>query len=70
MRMEKLDNGCKVTHISDVYKRQVELANTMRRKLMAYPEVRQVMSQTGRPNDGTDATGFYNICLLYTSRCV
>ena len=33
----------------------------MRRKLMAYPEVRQVMSQTGRPNDGTDATGFYNI---------
>lgn len=28
---------------------------------MAYPEVRQVMSQTGRPNDGTDATGFYNI---------
>lgn len=39
----------------------VELANTMRRKLMAYPEVRQVMSQTGRPNDGTDATGFYNI---------
>jgi len=23
--------------------------------------VKQVMSQTGRPNDGTDATGFYNI---------
>ena len=33
----------------------------MRRKLAAYPEVRQVLSQTGRPNDGTDATGFYNI---------
>ncbi len=28
---------------------------------MAYPEVSQVLSQTGRPNDGTDATGFYNI---------
>ena len=39
----------------------VKLANQMRRKLVAYPEVRQVLSQTGRPNDGTDATGFYNI---------
>ena len=39
----------------------VKLANQMRRKLAAYPEVRQVLSQTGRPNDGTDATGFYNI---------
>ena len=39
----------------------VQLANQMRRKLAAYPEVRQVLSQTGRPNDGTDATGFYNI---------
>ena len=33
----------------------------MRRTLASYPEVRQVLSQTGRPNDGTDATGFYNI---------
>ncbi len=39
----------------------VRLANEMRRKLMDYPEVKQVLSQTGRPNDGTDATGFYNI---------
>lgn len=39
----------------------VRLANQMRRKLKAFPEVEQVMSQTGRPNDGTDATGFYNI---------
>ena len=39
----------------------VTLANQMRLKLAAYPEVRQVLSQTGRPNDGTDATGFYNI---------
>lgn len=39
----------------------VQLANKMRRKLAAYPEVKQVLSQTGRPNDGTDATGFYNI---------
>ena len=38
-----------------------ELANKMRKIVLSYPEVRQVMSQTGRPNDGTDATGFYNI---------
>ena len=36
----------------------VKLANRMRRELASYPEVRQ---QTGRPNGGTDATGFYNI---------
>ena len=39
----------------------VTLANKMRKKLLTFPEVRQVLSQTGRPNDGTDATGFYNI---------
>lgn len=39
----------------------VKLANEMRKSLASYPEVRQVLSQTGRPNDGTDATGFYNI---------
>ena len=39
----------------------VQLANKMWARLAAYPEVKQVLSQTGRPNDGTDATGFYNI---------
>lgn len=38
-----------------------DIANKMRRIIRDFPEVRQVMSQTGRPNDGTDATGFYNI---------
>jgi cobalt-zinc-cadmium resistance protein CzcA len=38
-----------------------EIANKMRRIIRSFPEVHQVMSQTGRPNDGTDATGFYNI---------
>ncbi|WP_199137969.1 efflux RND transporter permease subunit [Pedobacter sp. ASV12] len=37
------------------------IANQMRKIIRKFPEVRQVMSQTGRPNDGTDATGFYNI---------
>ena len=39
----------------------VTLANQMRHKLMQFKEVKEVLSQTGRPNDGTDATGFYNI---------
>ena len=30
----------------------VQLANKMRARLAAYPEVKQVLSQTGRPNDG------------------
>ncbi|MDR0872780.1 MAG: CusA/CzcA family heavy metal efflux RND transporter [Prevotellaceae bacterium] len=38
-----------------------ELAKKMRTIILDFPEVKQVMSQTGRPNDGTDATGFYNI---------
>jgi len=38
----------------------VELTNEMRNIIRSFPEVKQVVSQTGRPNDGTDATGFYN----------
>lgn len=39
----------------------VKMANDMRKVFLAFDEVKQVMSQTGRPDDGTDATGFYNI---------
>ncbi|MBS1647458.1 MAG: efflux RND transporter permease subunit [Bacteroidetes bacterium] len=39
----------------------VRLSNKMRHVFMKFPEVRQVMSQSGRPNDGTDPTGFYNV---------
>ena len=42
----------------------VTLANQFRNTLRTFPEVSQVMTQTGRPNDGTDATGFYNIELF------
>jgi cobalt-zinc-cadmium resistance protein CzcA len=34
--------------------------NRMRRLIGAYPEVQTVISQHGRPDDGTDATGFFN----------
>ena len=34
--------------------------NRMRGLIKSYPEVRTVISQHGRPDDGTDATGFFN----------
>ncbi|MET4073493.1 CusA/CzcA family heavy metal efflux RND transporter [Hymenobacter sp. UYCo722] len=37
-----------------------ELCNQMRRDFLSFSEVSDVVSQTGRPNDGTDPTGFYN----------
>ncbi|WP_322965902.1 efflux RND transporter permease subunit [Sphingomonas fuzhouensis] len=37
-----------------------EYVNHMRRILASYPEVATVISQHGRPDDGTDATGFFN----------
>lgn len=37
----------------------VKMAQTIRRELAKFPEVKQVMSQTGRSNDGTDPNGFY-----------
>ncbi|HCL83473.1 MAG TPA: CusA/CzcA family heavy metal efflux RND transporter [Chitinophagaceae bacterium] len=40
--------------------KSVQVANQMRSIMMQFPEVRKVVSQTGRPDDGTDVTGFYN----------
>ena len=34
--------------------------NAMRRLIQGFPEVETVVSQHGRPDDGTDATGFFN----------
>jgi cobalt-zinc-cadmium resistance protein CzcA len=36
------------------------LANQARVVLCSFPEVRQCTSQVGRPDDGTDTTGFFN----------
>src|SRR5690348_2097307 len=38
----------------------IEMANRVRVILAGFPEVRQVVSQVGRPDDGSDASGFYN----------
>jgi heavy metal efflux system protein len=42
----------------------VKLSSKMRGIVEKYPEVNKVLSQTGRPNDGTDPTGFYNVEFL------
>jgi cobalt-zinc-cadmium resistance protein CzcA len=38
----------------------IRLTNEARRVFASFPEVTQVVSQLGRPDDGTDATGFFN----------
>jgi cobalt-zinc-cadmium resistance protein CzcA len=38
----------------------IRLANQTRILLCRFPEVNQTTSQVGRPDDGTDATGFFN----------
>ena len=39
-------------------------ANRMRKLVHTFPEVSSVVSQQGRPDDGTDATGFFNVELF------
>jgi cobalt-zinc-cadmium resistance protein CzcA len=38
----------------------VTRATQMRAIMMKFPQVRRIMTQTGRPDDGTDVAGFYN----------
>ena len=38
----------------------VDFTNKARLVLASFPEVTQVVSQTGRPDDGTDTTGFFD----------
>ena len=38
----------------------IDLTNKARRVMASFPEVTQVISQTGRPDDGTDTAGFFN----------
>jgi cobalt-zinc-cadmium resistance protein CzcA len=38
----------------------IDFSNRARIAIAAFPEVKQVVSQTGRPDDGTDVTGFFN----------
>ena len=38
----------------------IDFSNKARLVMASFPEVTQVVSQTGRPDDGTDTTGFFN----------
>jgi cobalt-zinc-cadmium resistance protein CzcA len=63
--MPKLEEGnlwIRTTLPQDVsFDYAVHLADEMRGILGSYPEVQQVVSQVGRPDDGTDTTTFNNI---------
>ncbi|HLT34293.1 MAG TPA: CusA/CzcA family heavy metal efflux RND transporter [Aquaticitalea sp.] len=39
----------------------VKLAQEMKEKIRQHDQIKFVLTQTGRPNDGTDPTGFFNI---------
>ena len=40
--------------------KSVEVSRRVRQIVMTFPQVTYAVSQTGRPDDGTDVTGFYN----------
>jgi len=40
--------------------KSIEISKQVRSTLMKFPQVINIISQTGRPDDGTDVTGFYN----------
>lgn len=43
------------------FENSASIANRARRIFLSFPETTQVVSHVGRPDDGTDATGFFNI---------
>jgi cobalt-zinc-cadmium resistance protein CzcA len=66
--MPKLDEGnlwLTVTLPTSIAMRKAaDMEHEVRARLRRFPEVRMVLSQLGRPDDGTDAKGFNNLELL------
>jgi cobalt-zinc-cadmium resistance protein CzcA len=62
--LPELDEGSLWLRVQTPYSisldKSVEVSAEVRKILMEYPEVKYVVSQTGRPDDGTDVAGFYN----------
>ncbi|MDP4285440.1 MAG: CusA/CzcA family heavy metal efflux RND transporter [Bacteroidota bacterium] len=62
--LPELDEGSIYVRVQLPYSisldKSVEIANQVRKKIIQFPQVKYVVSQTGRPDDGTDVTGFYN----------
>lgn len=48
------------TNYSMALPKSVEISKQARDIIMKFPQVQYCVSQTGRPDDGTDVTGFYN----------
>jgi heavy metal efflux system protein len=62
--LPKLEEGniwCRATMpLSTSLNHGNEVTRGVRSVFLSFPEVKQVVSQLGRPDDGTDATGFFN----------
>ena len=48
------------THYSISLEKSVEISKQARALVMQFPQVKYCVSQTGRPDDGTDVAGYYN----------
>src|SRR5262249_2423154 len=46
--------------LNQTLERNVDIARQARAIMAGYPEVEAVVTQSGRPDDGTDTCGFYN----------
>jgi cobalt-zinc-cadmium resistance protein CzcA len=62
--LPELDEGSMWLRVQTNYSisldKSVEISKQVRSILMTYPQVKYAVTQTGRPDDGTDVTGFYN----------
>ncbi len=62
--LPELDEGSIWLRVQTPYsislEKSVDISGQVRKILMTFPEVKYVVSQTGRPDDGTDVAGFYN----------
>jgi cobalt-zinc-cadmium resistance protein CzcA len=56
----KAPSGCGTLPPSEGPTASIDFTNQARRVMASFPEVTQVVSQTGRPDDGTDTTGFFD----------
>ncbi len=48
------------THYSASLQTSVDISSRARKLVMEFPQVKYCVSQTGRPDDGTDVAGYYN----------
>jgi cobalt-zinc-cadmium resistance protein CzcA len=62
--LPELDEGSIWLRVQTPYsislEKSVEVSEKIRKQLIQFPEVKYAVSQTGRPDDGTDVAGFYN----------